>query len=59
MTYPTLQQAVGNKTKFEVVKTKDYDFKGNIRTSITIKKTRSGNLFTVVLYETGQFSVAH
>ena len=58
MTYETLQQAVGNKTKFEIVKTRDFDFKGKARKAITIKKLRSGNLFEVVQYENSRFSKA-
>ncbi len=58
MTYETLQQAVGNKTKFEIVKTREFDFKGKTRKAITIKKLRSGNLFEVVKYENGTFSKA-
>ncbi len=56
MTYETLQQAVGNKTKFEIVKVREYNFKGNTRKSITIKKTRSGKNYCVVQYENGEFS---
>ena len=58
MTYETLQAAIGRKTKFEVVKTEDFTFKGRARKSITIKKLRSGNIFVVVQYENGLFSKA-
>ena len=58
MNYQTLQQSVGRKTKFEIIKTKEFDFKGKTRKAITIKKLRSGNIFEVIQYENGTYSKA-
>ena len=56
MTYETLQQAIGNKTKFEITGTKEFTYKGKIRTIIKIIKTRSKKSWEVIQYENGRFS---
>jgi len=47
MTYSTIQQAVGNKTKFEIVKE---TLTKNGNTSIIVKILRSGNKKMVTKY---------
>ncbi len=58
MTYSTLQQSL--KTPFEpiIVASREFTYNGNVRKSLTVKKARGRRFYTVVRYETGNYSEA-
>ena len=56
MTHETLKQALGTNLEPVVIKTREFEFNGNTRQSLTVKKANGKKLYLVVKYENGRYS---
>lgn len=56
MTHSTLNQAMKTRHPVIIVSQKEYNYQGNDRVMMTVKKSRGKKLYFVVQYENGSYS---